>query len=185
MGRGSWLVSGEPAAGPVCYLSAASEHEVSGSVYLFSGSGSWPASPSAGSTGARTSRNVHLGALRKIKHGQEPGPRARGSPLLQEQLAQGTVLGAACLSPWTRCCNRLGGFLGPLQKPSFLMGPSKSPICRRCFSLLPSTHSKIQEERSICLFFSGTQALTSLYPAKPLTLKLPLLATWLRSRRWA
>lgn len=89
------------------------------------------------------SRNMHLGAVRKIKHSREPGPHARSSLLLQEQLTQGTVLCAACLSPWTQCCNRLGGFLGPLQKPSILMGPSKSPICRRCFSLLPSTHSKI------------------------------------------
>ena len=93
------------------------------------------------------SRNVHLGTLRKIKHSQEPGPRARGSLLLQEQLTQGTVLCAACLSPWTQCCNRLGGFLGPLQKPSILMGPSKSPICRRCFSLLPSTITRYSRSK--------------------------------------
>lgn len=38
------------------------------------------------------SRSVHLGALRKIKHSQEPGPSARGLLLLQEKLTQGTGL---------------------------------------------------------------------------------------------
>lgn len=146
VGRGSRLGSGEPTAPQGPYLLPFSCSGTGGFwfcvYFLVLAPGLRLHSPAALELWA--SRNVHWGELRKIKHSQEPGPCAGCLLLLQEQLTGHQPVCRLPLSP-DAGCNRLGDFLGPLQKPSILIGPSKSPICRRCFSLLPSTHSKIQE----------------------------------------
>lgn len=48
-----------------------------------------------------------------------------------------------------------------------------------------SIYSKVQEARRFCLFFSGARDTPGSYPAKPLALKMALLALQLRGKRWA
>lgn len=109
----------------ICYLSATSAHEVSDFMYLFSGSGSWPASLcTQKKLGCCVARAMCLAALRRIK--LEPRSRVRVLAACSCGMeGQSDMVGQShgiAFPPEYNVATIWGQFVLLLQKPSILVG---------------------------------------------------------------